>query len=440
MRIVQKFKKSLRRASNVIRREVVPEPEAYLPLATPVLAHDRGTEHLVQINGRPHSRRVYRPHPAAQACLGREVLARKLFRGKSWLPPIVERQASTITLPAYPIDSRLDRVAPNLNDAARRELAGQAVAILFDIFAAGWAHREFEARHLYVVDGVLKLSNMEVMEAYPSRQRPAFLKSYDVTGKGGAEGLSLAQAEDARVYFESPHPMSPSTLLGQRVNDQFGRLQDDLRRELHETSTTFHKYGGRHVCSAGRTYGSFALPYLSVEPGAAQRNSARRIENFGVRPEDVRGATTLDLGSNIGAMTFELQRFEPARSVGVEYDGDKVNAARRVAALNGLEDVTFIQGDIDSLTPDSVGGPYDVVLSLAIEGHVADPRRLFRFLGEVTTRTLYFEGNLMTDIHWVESNLREHGFAVFEPRGLSDDDCQPTNRNRPLLVARKAPA
>src|SRR5262249_24872242 len=129
--------------------------------------------------------------------------------------------------------------------------------------------------------------------------------------------------------------------------------------------------------------------------------------------------------------------FEPAYCVGVEYDADKVRAAQRVAALNGLENVTFLQGDIDTLTIDDIGDSFDVVFCLAIEAHVSDRQRLFKLLGEVTRDVLYFEGDNITDIALVEENLRRHRFVHFEARGMSDDDSEPTNHNRPLLVARK---
>lgn len=434
MRIVQELKKSIRRAQNLVRHEVPSDPEILLPLADPVLAIDRGGERPVELGGQRCLLRTYRRHPAAQACLGREVLARELFKGKPWLIPIARRQGPTLVLPRLPEDARLDRIAARLGATERAALAEQALAILFDLFAAGWAHREFDARHLYVSDGQLMLANFEVMEAYPARSRPAFLDCPDIKGFMSEE----ADSGPKRPFFDSLEPDSARSLLGVSAAEAFPSLRESLRRALHDTSTTFHKYGGRHVCSARRTYGSFTLPLLSVDASVAQRDSARRLENFGIRRADIEGATILDLGSNIGAMSFELQRFRPARTLGVEYDRDKVMTANRVAALHGLADVTFIPGDIDALTLDTVGETFDVVLSLAIEGHVADPKRLFRLLADVTRRTLYFEGNITTDIEWVQENLRQHGFSSFEKRGLSDDDCEPTNRNRPLLVACKS--
>ena len=55
--------------------------------------------------------------------------------------------------------------------------------------------------------------------------------------------------------------------------------------------------------------------------------------------------------------------------------------ANRVARFCGLKNVMFRHGDIDNLSPDY---KHDVVMCLAMEAHVKDPKRLYRLLGEVS--------------------------------------------------------
>ena len=63
--------------------------------------------------------------------------------------------------------------------------------------------------------------------------------------------------------------------------------------------------------------------------------------------------------------------------------------------------------------------------------------RLYKFLGLVTKKTLYFEGNANTDIEAVQAGLRKHGFAHIELLGMCDDDPLPKNNCRSVLRASK---
>lgn len=428
MRIVQDLAKSLRRAQNLMLRRpadvgfrrTADGADVFLPLPTNVLSMDRGVERIVSLDGQPHLRKLYKPHPAARACLQREFLARQLFADHGWAAPIVAQEANALVIPAYPENLRLGQAATRASADERRQWAEQALEILFDIFAAGWVHHEPMARHFVVKDGSVLLTNFERITPIAARERPPFFHSPDIV-----------------AAFNTDTPDSLAAVLGVQAEEAFGRLQETLLDDLHDSSKTFRKYRGRHTCKAQKTYGSFCLPYLSVPEERAQRRSARRFENFGIQPADIAGRSVLDLGSNIGAITFELQKYQPAYCIGVEYDADKVDAAQRVAALHGLGNVTFLEGDIDTLTTDLVGGSFDVVFCLAIEAHVSDRKRLFRLLGEVTGDVLYFEGNNITDIQLVQEQLRSQGFTHFESRGISDDDSEVSNHNRPLLVARK---
>ena len=145
----------------------------------------------------------------------------------------------------------------------------------------------------------------------------------------------------------------------------------------------------------------------------------------------------LDLGCNCGAMTLEAQQFQPAFSLGIEYDAEKIAVARSVARFNGLKNLEFRAGDVDILEPENVGGKSDVVFCLAINRHVKNPERLYESLGRVTGGVLFFEGNGGTEVDDVLQRLRAAGFVSVDFRGMSDDDCLPKNNNRPVFVARR---
>jgi hypothetical protein len=134
-------------------------------------------------------------------------------------------------------------------------------------------------------------------------------------------------------------------------------------------------------------------------------------------------------------MLFEAQQYVPGECRGVEYDAAKVLVSNRVALFGNLTNVRFDQADIDKISVESVGGPYDVVMCLAVEAHVKKPARMYRLLGKLTREVLYFEGNSTTDIDLAEKNLRAAGFSRIEKLGMCADDSLPENNRRPILRA-----
>ncbi len=211
-----------------------------------------------------------------------------------------------------------------------------------------------------------------------------------------------------------------------------------LKDELRAASASFRKRGKRHFLStADVIYCAFSTPAFSVGRDEAQRDAARRLFRFGLDATGVRGKRVLDLGSNNGAMLFELSNFGPASGLGVEYDAEKVDLARRIAEFANLSGLEFRQADVDQLEARDLGPPFDVVLCLALEAHVRNPARLYALLGELTRGKLYFEANASTKPKEVESRLREAGFDEIRYLGTCDDDIVPRNNRRPMFTARK---
>ena len=153
--------------------------------------------------------------------------------------------------------------------------------------------------------------------------------------------------------------------------------------------------------------------------------------------EVLNGSTLLDIGCNIGGMIFASQLFNPSYSLGVEIDDDKVTVATKIAAYNGLNNIEFKSANADEATTDTLKGPYDVVFCFALVAHVMKKDLLYRLLGDVTKKTLFFEGNATTDRDEIETKLREAGFEEVTFLGLCDDDIVPSNNNRPMYIARK---
>ncbi len=212
-----------------------------------------------------------------------------------------------------------------------------------------------------------------------------------------------------------------------------------LKDELRAVSTSFRKRGKRHFLSTPDViYCAFSTPAFSVGREEAQRDASRRLHRFGLGDADVRGKRVLDLGSNNGAMLFQLSNFGPASGLGVEFDAEKVDLARRIADFAGLAGLEFRQADVDQLEAQALGPPFEVVLCLALEAHVQKPDRLYMLLGELTRGRLFFEANASTKPREVESRLREAGFSDIRSLGVCDDDIVPRNNRRPIFTATRA--
>lgn len=388
----------------------------------------------VLIRGIPHAKKTFTSNTVGLACFEREMAAQELFQGRPWLVPVVKSGRCWLIMPWYPQETRLDQVCVSLKETDRLRIAKQAVEILFDIFLQGYAHRDFHAGNLFLVEDQLIVTDFEVLGSHPPGGRPAFPVSYDI----GGEGLE-SPFETKRMCYTADDGCKSSlnNVLGIPIDDVLEEMKKDLKEELRVASGTFRTQRNRHKCRAERIYGSFDLPYFRVAKEEAQRDCTRRLENFRVAPESLREKTILDLGSNVGGMLFEIQKLNPGRCVGVEYDKDKVQLATKIAAYCGLNNVSFFHADIDKLKIKAVEGPFDVVFCLAVEAHVKSTRHLYALLSFATRETLYFEGNATTDPAEVESQLRKNGFVHVECVGLSDDDCVAENNCRPLLIARK---
>jgi SAM-dependent methyltransferase len=246
------------------------------------------------------------------------------------------------------------------------------------------------------------------------------------------------------MCYGNPDARSLRSVLGVSLEEALDGFRAKLISEMAEACTSFMRTRAdfgvpaqRHQSKDGLVYCSIELPTLTVHPDQAQRNSTRRFEQFGIGARDFVGLSVLDLGCNIGAMSFGAQVRGAAQVLGIEFDDAKVEIATRIARFSGLANTRFRQGNVDQLSAEDLGGLSDVVFCFAIDEHVDNPKHLFQLLGDVTGQTLYFEGNAGSDALAVGHRLRAVGFRSIEQLGVSDDERIAANNCRPLIVARR---
>ena len=426
-------------------RKMILEPRSLLRLLRrrlPGRVHEgrRGVVTRTYLRLSPRIVKSFKNTPEAQASFKNERLAHELFNEKLWKIPVLEFRDDGLVMPDLRASKRLDHVAKRVSETERRRLAVEALSIALDIHSRGYAHRDFHAANFFVVGDRLLLGDFESMGRYPEGGIPAFRSSYDLVG----EGLD-SPFHTGKMCYVKDSPSALQSVLGVPLKDALDGLGGLLKEELREVCQSFEgraSSGGaigsrRHQCKSNRIYGSFRLPGFLVSAEEAQRDSAKRFAKFSIQPSDISGFSLLDLGSNIGAMTFCAQAMDPVRSLGIEYDKKKVETSQRISSFGGLRNVEFRQGDIDRISTADLGGQWDVVFCLAIESHVKDEEHLYSLLSEVTGRVLFFEGNGGCDIAAVTARLRRGGFREIRELGFCDDDVRPQNNNRPILVARR---
>lgn len=396
-----------------------------------VIRHqDRAISSRAVVRGLKSVKKMYQNNPVGLHCFETEMLAHEMFGNRAWMIPLLKQGRCWFAVPHYSGEQRLDKVAAVMAENDLLNVARQTIGILFEIFLKGYAHCDFHAKNMYWVHGQLIITDFETMQRYPEGTRPSFPRSYDLIG----DGLQ-SPFHTGRMCYAATQRAALQQVLGIPLETLLKRFVRDLKQDVKDVCREFRTRGRRHTCRAGRIYSSFNLPHFTVHRSEAQRDNSKRLQRFGLNAETVKGRTVLDLGSNVGGVLFEIQKCQPGECVGIEYDADKVEVARKIAAYNALHNVRFLRSNIDKLTPDEIGGVFDIVLCLAIEAHLKKKSRLFRLLAQVTSGLLCFEGNSSSDPNEITKSLKENGFKYVEFLGFSDDDCIPDNNCRPLFIA-----
>ncbi|WZY01055.1 methyltransferase domain-containing protein [Bacillus sp. FSL W7-1360] len=360
-----------------------------------------------------------------------EKLAQSLFHMFPWCPSWKWHTTRIFVTKMYPPAHRLDKIALHMTEADRENVLGQLMSAVLDMYTTGYAHRDLHAENIFFHENKVRLIDYSFMERYTGAP-PPFWESYDITGAGLPSPYNTQHV----CFLKQTFAASVSKTLQASLEDAKIALQKELIKALTLASVTFHSQGKRHLPSVFRPYSSFILPDLHILPEKAQRNSTRRLQQFGITVDDLENKTLLDLGSHCGGMIFESQKLKPQHSLGVEFDDDKVHIAKKIAAFSHLKNVHFMQADIDHITIADINKA-DVVYCLSIVSHLKDPDRLYSLLGSVTKQLLLFEGNARTNSSDVKMKLKAAGFKKVTFLGYCDDDAHPAYHCRPLFKAWK---
>ena len=136
--------------------------------------------------------------------------------------------------------------------------------------------------------------------------------------------------------------------------------------------------------TAAQTAPTYALGRSVNEHGRLTRQAAlleaiteRLLREAGLEA----GMRVLDVGSGVGDVAFLAAELVGRRGavVGIDVDGDALNAARQRAELLGRRNVTFVQGDVRSAALD---GAFDAAIGRLVLAYIDDPAAALRAIGQ----------------------------------------------------------
>lgn len=132
------------------------------------------------------------------------------------------------------------------------------------------------------------------------------------------------------------------------------------------------------------------IPQLGIK---GQRTLSRRIAHY--NQDDFKDATVIDLGCNMGQMSFQAQAWHAKHVLGIEFDKAVVKKANEIKDKLNLDNIRFIADDLDSNFFWASMPNFDVVMFLAVIDTIELENR-YGILSKACRKTnnvMYFEGH-----------------------------------------------
>ena len=152
-------------------------------------------------------------------------------------------------------------------------------------------------------------------------------------------------------------PASSAVLPAETLSGQSSEKRDQLRAQIQALGDWFHNIDLNGVSTAPE---HFLGDYPAIK--------WKHIKN--AFPEDLAGASVLDIGCNGGFYSIELKRRGAGRVVGVDVDDRYLNQARFAAKTLNM-DIEFVKSSVYHV--DEIPGKFDYVLFLGVFYHLRYP-------------------------------------------------------------------
>jgi acetyltransferase-like isoleucine patch superfamily enzyme/SAM-dependent methyltransferase/predicted Ser/Thr protein kinase len=364
-----------------------------------------------------------------------EIKAIEIFKEYNWFPKVFHVEKNIITYEYIDNSKRLDQIINSLGIEEKQYVLKEILKVVLDMYLKNIAHCDLHGKNIFYENSKeIKIIDFETSQTII--ENTEFLNTYDITGKGlespaltGNMGILSDNKYSIKSLFEIE---SEKTII--EVVDSI------LKNKLFDISSTFftRRYSNkdRHTLRNRLIYNTFDLPLLKVSEDVGQRNIKKRLKAFKIEKKNIEGKNILDIGSNIGGILLEIQKLGPNKMIGLEYDSEKVQIAQAIAKMHNLKNIQFEQMDVESkFFYDNFNDQFDIVFCLAVIEHLKDKENFIKKLYQLCSGTLFLEGNSGTDSEELINLLEKYGFINVNYIGLSNDEKNSANNNRPLFIA-----
>lgn len=374
-----------------------------------------------------------------QMSFNNEVFALEKLSHFPWFPKHKNIGNNCIEYHYIPNKYRLDQINMVLTNKEKEYILSEVLNILLTLFSIDIAHRDIQAKNIFFTGSQVYLIDFENL----SRESFShdFFESYDITGR----------------HLTSPHLTNNMCLMSKSKASLLNKLNyssiEDLNRvlvaslnkQLKENSISFHSNikkntNNRHYLRIQKIYSTFDLKYTKISRDHAQRDTKARLKVFNLDKQEIKDKQILGLGCHTGAIEFEILNYEPKFVLGLEIDSNKIHLANKLHALNckesplKFEKMDFESGEFYS----DFNREFDVVMCLAVIGHLSDPQKFLNKIYNLTKSMLIIEGNANISVSSLDSMLKLSGFTNIEFLGLSNDEHENSPNNcRPIFKAYK---
>lgn len=145
--------------------------------------------------------------------------------------------------------------------------------------------------------------------------------------------------------------------------------------------------GKRAPYNRAKIYSSFYIPLLQdIE---AVRDTERRLDEF---KTEFAGKTVLDVGSNVGAIGFEIVRRGAKSYLGYEFNIERVELCRAIAARIEETRMNFTQIDLRTERPEAF--TFDIVCCFCVDDYIEDVEEFYGWIYRRTKEVCLFETNI----------------------------------------------
>ena len=175
-------------------------------------------------------------------------------------------------------------------------------------------------------------------------------------------------------------------------------------------------------------YGSYHFKQFNKTH--AWRNTLIRFDEFLV-PQKLTGKTVYDLGSCLGALSFESVRRDASKVIGFEYNSDRVDVSNQLAKYLQVDDkLCFVKTDLDHQSNDEFISKYgcaDTVFCCALDAYI-NKEKLYQLVAAITRDICYFETNSQIPPDQFKEIMTKLGFNLIIELGSSRSDVNPTRQ------------